>query len=202
MNSGAGNGLSFGGYTRKLEAEPDLDLCEVRRGTPGGEYHRRFWQPVCYLQELGEVPLRVRALGEDLVAFRDLSGRLGVMHLHCCHRNASLEYGILTEQGIRCCYHGRVFDIDGTIVDIPGEPAAERLKRELSQGAYPTHEFGGILFAYMGPPDRVPALPMLDCFSVAGVEHVPGERLDFDCNWLQVKENAIDAVDGSPPAGI
>ena len=116
------------------------------------------------------------------------------MHLHCRHRNTSLEYGILTDRGIRCCYHGRVFDIDGTIVEIPGEPAVDRLKTEVSQGAYPTHEFGGIVFAYMGPPDRVPAFPALDRFSVAGIGHVPGERFDFRCNWLQVKENAVDPL--------
>ena len=196
MNDGASPGktLSFGGYHRQLEAEPDRALCEVGRGTPAGEYHRRFWQPVCYLSELGEVPLRVRALGEDLVAFRDLGGRIGVMHLHCCHRNASLEFGILTDQGIRCCYHGRVFDIDGRIVEIPGDPGAETLKAEASQGAYPTHQFGGVVFAYMGPPDRVPAFPDLDRFAVPGIEHVPGERLDFGCNWMQVKENVVDPL--------
>ena len=184
--------LAFAGYRRRIDAEPDLALCEVGRSTPGGEYHRRFWQPVCYTSELGEVPLRVRALAEDLIAFRDLSGRFAVMHLHCCHRNTSLEYGILTEQGIKCCYHGRVFDVDGTILDIPGDPAAEQLKRDASQGAYPTHEFGGILFAYFGPPDRIPVFPALDRFSLPGIDNVPGERLDFGCNWLQVKENAID----------
>ena len=186
--------LAFQGHRRQIDAEPDISLCEVGRGTPGGEYHRRFWQPVCYLSELGKVPLRVRALAEDLVAFRDLRDRIGVMHLYCCHRNTSLEYGILTDRGIRCCYHGRVFDIDGTIVEIPGEPAVDRLKTEVSQGAYPTHEFGGIVFAYMGPPDRVPAFPALDRFSVAGIGHVPGERFDFRCNWLEVKENAIDPL--------
>lgn len=191
---GVREGLAFQGYGRRIEAAPDRALCEVGRGTRGGEYHRRFWQPVCYLSELGDVPLRVRALGEDLVAFRDLRGRIGVMHLHCCHRNTSLEYGILTDRGIRCCYHGRVFDIDGSIVEIPGDPAADKLKAEVSQGAYPAREFGGIVFAYMGPPDRVPAFPSLDRFRVPGARLVPGERFDFPCNWLQVKENAIDPL--------
>jgi len=132
-------GAAYNGYHRKQTAEPDWYLCQVGRGTPGGEYHRRFWQPICYESELGDVPLRVRALGEDLIAFKDLRGRIGVLHLHCCHRNSSLEFGMLTDKGIRCCYHGRVFDIDGTIVEIPGEPAAERLRHEASQGAYPTY---------------------------------------------------------------
>jgi phenylpropionate dioxygenase-like ring-hydroxylating dioxygenase large terminal subunit len=183
---------AYSGYYRKLAAEPDVSLLEVCRGTPGGEYQRRFWHPLCYVTELGEVPLRVRALGEDLVVFRDLKDRVGCLHLRCCHRNTSLEFGVLTEKGIRCCYHGRVFDVDGTIVEMPGEPAAERLRLEANQGAYPTHIFGGIVFVYMGPPERVPAFPLLDRFQVPGVTHVPGERLVLDCNWLQVKENAVD----------
>ena len=81
---------SYVGYYRKQSAEPDRFLCETGRGTPGGEYLRRFWHPVAYESELQEVPLRVRALGEDLVCFRDLSGRIGVLHLHCSHRNSSL----------------------------------------------------------------------------------------------------------------
>ncbi len=184
--------LAYSGYHRRQAAEPDMFLCEVGRGTPAGEYHRRFWQPVCYTTELGEVPLRVRALGEDLVVFKDLKGRIGVLHLHCCHRNSSLEFGVITDKGIRCCYHGRVFDVDGTIVEMPGEPAAARLQHEASQGAYPIHEFGGIVFAYMGPPERVPVFPMLDRFRVRGIRHVPGERLVLDCNWLQIKENVVD----------
>jgi nitrite reductase/ring-hydroxylating ferredoxin subunit len=116
--------LAFNGYHRKQTAEPDWLLCQVGRGSPGGDYLRRFWHPVAYVSELEEVPLRIRALGEDLVAFRDKSGRIGVLHLHCCHRNASLEYGIIEGKGLRCCYHGRLFDVDGTILEIPGEPAA------------------------------------------------------------------------------
>ena len=185
--------LAFNGYHRKQTAEPDLFLCSVTRGTPGGEYHRRFWQPICYEYELGDVPLKVRALGEDLVAFKDLGGRIGVLHLHCCHRNSSLEFGVLTQSGIRCCYHGRVFDIDGRVVEMPGEPAAHKLQHEVSQGGYPTHIFGGIVFAYMGPPERVPVFPVLDRFAVPGLKHVPGIRLKLDCNWLQIKENAVDA---------
>ncbi len=184
--------LAFDGYHRKLNAEPDVSLSEVSRGTPGGEYQRRFWHPICYENELTDVPLRARALGEDLVVFRNLNGQVGVLHLHCSHRNTSLEFGVLTEQGIRCCYHGRHFGVNGTILEMPGEPAADRLKNEVSQGAYPTHLFAGIVFVYMGPPERVPAFPMLDRFTIPGVRLVPGERLRLDCNWLQVKENAVD----------
>ena len=183
---------AYSGYYRKQTAEPDLYLCQVGRGTPGGEYHRRFWQPVCYATELEDVPLRVRALGEDLVAFKDLRNRIGVLHLHCCHRNSSLEFGVLTDKGIRCCYHGRVYDVDGTIVEMPGEPAADKLRQQATQGAYPTHVFGGVVFAYMGPPDRVPVFPMLDRFQIKDLSIIPGVRFESACNWMQVKENAVD----------
>jgi phenylpropionate dioxygenase-like ring-hydroxylating dioxygenase large terminal subunit len=175
--------LSYSGYHRKQDGKPDLFLCQVTRGTPGGEYHRRFWQPVAYLSELGEVPLRVRALGEDLVVFRDLSGRVGCLHLHCSHRNSSLEYGVIEQRGLRCCYHGRLYDVDGAILEMPGEPAAERLMKSTSQGAYPVHVFGEIVFIYMGPPDR---------FTLPGLKIVPGIRFKQDCNWIQIKENPVD----------
>ncbi len=193
MSEVQGRALAFNGYHRKQVDDPDMFLCSVGRGTAGGEYLRRFWHPVAYLSELGELPLRVRALGEDLVAFRDGSGAVGVLHLRCCHRNTSLEYGIVEQRGLRCCYHGRLFDTDGTLLEMPGDPAAERLKNEVSQGGYPTHVFAGIVFVYMGPPDRIPVFPILDRFDVPGVNLVPGERLVLDCNWIQVKENALDA---------
>jgi phenylpropionate dioxygenase-like ring-hydroxylating dioxygenase large terminal subunit len=183
---------AFDGYHRKQTAAPDLQLTQVGRGTPGGELLRRFWQPVAYLEELTDVPLRVRALGEDLVAFRDRSGHAGVLHLHCCHRNTSLEFGLIEEHGLRCCYHGRLFDVDGTVLEMPGEPAFERMRNTVSQGAYPTHEFGGILFVYMGPPDRVPVFPVWDRMTIPGNRLVPSIRWPVDCNYVQVVENALD----------
>lgn len=195
MTAADGNGpkgLAFSGYYHKQNAEPDWYLCQVGRGTPGGEYLRRFWQPIAYVSELGDVPLRVRALGEDLVAFRDKSGRIGVLHLHCCHRNASLEYGIIEGRGLRCCYHGRLFDVDGTIIEMPGEPAAAQLAQEASQGAYPIHVFAGILFIYMGPPEDRPVFPLYDRLTLPGIKLVPGPRWPLPCNWIQVKENAVD----------
>ena len=173
--------VAYRGYYRKQSAQADMFLCGVGRGTPGGEYLRRFWQPVAYESELKEVPLRVRALVEDLVVFRDGSGRLGVLLLHCSHRNSSLEYGVIEEHGIRCCYHGRLYDVDGTCIEMPGEAAAEKLMPEVNQGAYPTHVFGGIVFIYMGPPERVPVFPMYDRFRLPGVQLVPGIRFKQDC---------------------
>src|SRR3954469_8276121 len=186
---------SYSGYRTEINGSPDVEIVQTGRGTPGGEYLRRFWHPVAYESEIdgsNRAPLRVRIMGEDLVVFRDRSGAVGVLHLHCSHRGTSLEFGRVEAHGIRCCYHGRVFDVDGTILEMPGEPAAERLRLEANQGAYPTHVFGGIVFVYMGPPERVPAFPLLARFQVPGVTHVPGERLVLDCNWLQVKENAVD----------
>jgi nitrite reductase/ring-hydroxylating ferredoxin subunit len=182
----------YSGYLQDLNSSPDLYLTQVRRGTPGGEYLRRFWIPVAYLSELGEVPLRVRALGEDLVAFRDRSGQVGVLHLNCCHRNTSLEFGLIEERGIRCCYHGRLFDVDGAVLEMPGESEAFRLRSKARQGAYPTHVFGGIVFTYMGPPDRIPVFPSYDRFTLPGIKIVPGDRWSVPCNWLQVQENTLD----------
>ncbi len=190
----------FKGFYRNLNGEPDRYLTSVERGTPGGDFHRRFWQPVAYERELGKVPLRVRALGEDLVVFKNLKGDVGCLHLRCCHRNSSLEFGILTGDGIRCCYHGREYAVDGACIDIPGDPNAERIMQQVNQGGYPTEVYSGIVFIYMGPPDAIPVFPILDRFDVPGVRNVPGIRLDVNCNWLQMKENAVDrAPHGNPP---
>jgi hypothetical protein len=114
------------------------------------------------------------------------------MHLHCCHRGTSLEYGQIEERGIRCCYHGRLYDVDGTVLEMPGEPQFERYRHELAQGAYPTHIFNGVVFAYMGPPEKMPPFPKYDRFDMPGIEMVPGVRLPWPCNWVQIKENAMD----------
>jgi phenylpropionate dioxygenase-like ring-hydroxylating dioxygenase large terminal subunit len=104
---------------------------------------RRFWQPVCYSDELKDLPLGVRILGEDLVAFRDGSGAVGLLELHCPHRGTSLELGLVGAKGIRCCYHGWLFDVDGAILETPGEPAISTLKDRLCHGAYPVNESAG-----------------------------------------------------------
>ena len=182
--------MPYSGYARETTPIIDDYLVRVGRGTPGGEFHRRYWQAVAYEHELGNVPLRVRVLGEDLVVFRDRSGQIGCLLLNCCHRNASLEYGLIEERGLRCCYHGRVFDVDGAMLEIPGEP--DRMKSTITQGAYPVRAWGGIVFAYMGPMDRLPFFPTYDFMTVPGVRIVPGERWDIECNWLQMRENTMD----------
>jgi phenylpropionate dioxygenase-like ring-hydroxylating dioxygenase large terminal subunit len=185
----------FGGYYksgRKLPAE-DAELTHVGPGTPGGEYLRRFWQPVAMSSELGARPLRLRILGEDLVLFRTRQGTLGLLDLHCSHRGTSLEFGIVTDQGISCCYHGWHYGTDGAILETPAEPPDSPIKQRLCHGAYPVRERSGLIFAYMGPPDVEPKFPLYDA------EAVPGNRpltysLPFACNWLQVHENGMDPI--------
>jgi len=184
----------YGAYLVREVPPPDDELTRVGPGTPGGEYLRRFWQPVVFARDLGEVPLRIRIMGEDLVVFRDKSGRAGLLQLHCAHRGTSLEYGLIGERGIRCCYHGWVYDVDGRILETPGEPAASTLKERLCQGAYPVHEFGGLVFAYMGPPHKKPEFPLYDTFDLPGYTLMPAGKFALPCNWLQIKDNAMDPV--------
>jgi nitrite reductase/ring-hydroxylating ferredoxin subunit len=184
----------FGGYFHREIPEEDAELTHVGPGTPCGEYLRRFWQPVCFSDELNDLPLRLKILSEDLVAFRDKSGAAGLLELHCPHRGTSLEFGLIGEKGIRCCYHGWLFEVDGTILETPGEPADSTLKDRLFHGAYPIREYNGIVFAYMGPPELKPPFPLYDTFNRPGYRMIPGRKYCFPANWLQVHENTMDPV--------
>ena len=113
-----------------------LELLLTGPGTAMNEYFRRYWQPVCLSEQLTDAPKAIRILHEDLVAFRDRSGDVGVLRRRCSHRGSSLEFGIVSEHGIRCCYHGWLYDVDGTILETPCEPADSRLKQTVCQGAY------------------------------------------------------------------
>jgi len=182
----------FGGYFHRNVPDEDAELTHVGPGTPCGEYMRRFWQPVCFSDDLRDLPHRIKILGEELVAFRDLSGTVGLLELHCPHRGTSLEFGLVGEKGIRCCYHGWLFAADGTILETPGEPAENTLKDRLYHGAYPIREDHGIVFAYLGPPDRQPPFPVYDSFTRPGYRLIPGQKYFYPCNWLQIMENAMD----------
>ncbi len=184
----------YSAYYYREVPEDDTELTRVGPGTPGGEYLRRFWQPVAFSDELGDLPRAIRILGEDLVIFRDRSGRVGLLQRHCSHRGTSLEYGLVSERGIRCCYHGWLFDVDGRILEMPGEPPGSTFKDRLYHGAYPTLEYQGLIFAYMGPPDKQPAFPIYDMYVLPGFRAVPGPRYLLPCNWLQVKDNCMDPV--------
>ena len=116
----------FGGYQHTHVPPEDDELTHVGPGTPGGEWFRRFWIPVFATDDLSDLPVAIRILGEDLVIFKDRSGQIGLLELHCSHRGTSLEFGQIEERGIRCCYHAWCYDVDGRILDTPGEPADSR----------------------------------------------------------------------------
>ena len=109
----------YGAYLHREVPSEDEDLTHVGPGTPCGEYFRRFWLPVARSEDLQDLPRRIRTLGEDLLVFRDRSGAVGLMELHCPHRGTSLEFGIIGDRGIRCCYHGWLMDVDGRILETP-----------------------------------------------------------------------------------
>ncbi len=179
------------GYAIRNPLPPDIDLLRVGPSTPGGEYLRRFWHPVAMSEQLDGKPVAIRILGEDLVIFRDLSGNVGLLHKHCAHRRASLEFGRIAERGIRCCYHGWHYDVDGTILETPGEPEDSRIRYKICLGAYPVEEFRGLIFAYMGPPQDKPLFPFLDSMQVPGDDMLP-YSIHSPNNWLQETENAMD----------
>ena len=188
----------FSAYHRAVVPEVDRELTEVGPGTPGGEYLRRFWHPVAHADQLGDLPIPIRILGEDLVLFRDKSGAVGLLERHCAHRGTSLEFGKIEERGIRCCYHGWLFATDGKVLEAPAEPGANPYADKLYQGAYPVHEFSGLVFAYMGPPSLEPSFPMFDLYDQPGVLMGHGET-DIrgnvkPCNWLQIMDNVVDQV--------
>ena len=186
------NPTGFTGYHKRTVPDADPELTRVGPDTPCGEWLRRSWQPIALSSELGDTPLALCVLGEELVLFRDRSGRLGLLHRHCSHRGASLEYGIVMERGISCCYHGWHYDVDGTLLATPAE-STDRIRSRLVHGAYPTHEHGGIVFAYLGPPELRPRFPLFDVQRIAGTRCVPFS-LETPCNWLQVYENTQDPV--------
>lgn len=179
----------------------DDELVLVGRGTPGGELFRRYWQPVAIAADIKDLPVAVRILGEDLILFREPGGSFGLMHPRCAHRGSSLLYGKVEPGGIRCCYHGWKFDTEGRCVEQPCEKDGGKYRDRVRQPWYPVKEQYGLVFAYMGPLDRMPGLPRFDV-----LEHVaPGARLVADdksigsggpyvmpCNWLQTHENVMD----------
>ncbi|MBT6858903.1 MAG: Rieske 2Fe-2S domain-containing protein [Rhodospirillaceae bacterium] len=183
----------YSGYLQRTPPAPEHHLTEVGPGTPMGEYFRRFWHPICLSEEIGDVPKNIRILGEDLVVFRDKSGSVGLFQPFCCHRGAHLENGIVSERGLRCCYHGWLFDVDGTVLETPGEPPSSTLKDKVFQGAYPATEIKGLVHAYMGPPELKPHPPHYDLFDVPGAAFAPFST-PFPNNWLQSHENNVDPV--------
>ncbi len=169
-------------------------LTQTDAGTPCGDLMRRYWQPAALSRELppGGAPLPVRLLGEDLVLFRDDEGRPGLLGLHCAHRGADLSYGRVEDGGLRCIYHGWLYDIKGRCLDQPGEPEGGEHRGAIHQTAYPCQESGGIVFAYMGPGEP-PCLPAYEFLQVPD-DHRLVIKIFQGCNYLQAIEGNIDPV--------
>jgi phthalate 4,5-dioxygenase len=177
-----------------LSAEQNDRITRTRPRTPAGMLLRRYWQPAALVDELaGERPIKpVRLLGEDLVIFRDRQGRYGLVGRACPHRGTDLAYGRLEDGGLRCAFHGWLFDVNGNCLETPAEPDDSNLCRRIHHKAYPVVERSGILFAYLGPCDA-PELPHFDCF-VAPASHTFAFKGLIECNWLQSLEVGIDPV--------
>jgi nitrite reductase/ring-hydroxylating ferredoxin subunit len=171
-------------------------LTQTGVGTPMGALFRRFWHPVLLAEELSEAdgaPVRLRVMGEDLVAFRDTQGQVGIIDALCPHRRAGMFFGRNAECGLRCVYHGWKFDVHGNCVELPTEPAASNFKDKVKIKSYPTIEAGGCIWIYMGPADKQPALPHLE-WSLVPESHRVLSRWIQECNYMQAVEGEIDSA--------
>lgn len=178
--------------------ENDL-LCRVEGDAPMGQLMRRHWTPVCLIEEVSEpdgVPVRARVFGEDLVVFRDTQGRVGVMDEYCPHRGASLVLGRNEEGGLRCLYHGWKMDVAGTIQEMVSEPESSRMKSSIRHLAYPVREWGGMVWAYMGPPETQPEFQP-PSWAPTPDARVTIAKVVLPCNWAQILEGAIDSAHSS-----
>jgi phenylpropionate dioxygenase-like ring-hydroxylating dioxygenase large terminal subunit len=183
---------------------PDYELVQVGPDTPCGELMRRYWQPVAVSSKVTDRPQYVRILGEDLILFRDKKGRPGLLYPRCMHRGTTLYYGKVSEEGIRCCYHGWLFDVEGRCLSQPCEPDGGRNLDVARQPWYPLEERYGLTFAYMGPPEKKPLLPRYDILE----DVAPDEELRADIgafgatgdnslevapySWLHMNDNVMD----------
>ena len=182
-----------------LKHEDNERLTRVGPGTPMGTLMRRYWQPILLSSEVAEPdcpPVRVRLLGEDLIAFRDTNGNVGMVDAYCPHRRAPLFFGRNEECGIRCVYHGWKFDIEGNCVDLPSEPADSPMKHKAKLTAYPTVERGGVVWTYMGPSDKRPEPPDYE-WTRAPESHRFISKTYQECNWLQAMEGGLDTSHSS-----
>ena len=182
-----------------LTPEDNELLCRVEGDAPMGRLMRAHWIPACLSEEVAErdgVPVRVRLLGEELVAFRDTSGRLGVLDEHCPHRRASLALGRNEDCGLRCLYHGWKIDVDGNVVDRPSEPATAGVDRRGKHRTYPCRESGGFVWVWMGDL-AAPAVFDPPAWAPAPDVRTSIVKMHVNCNWAQVLEGAIDSAHSS-----
>jgi phthalate 4,5-dioxygenase oxygenase subunit len=177
-----------------LRQEENELLCRIGPGTLMGNLFREYWLPALLSSELpapDSDPVRVMLLGEKLIAFRDSSGQVGLLGHNCPHRGASLFFGRNEESGLRCVYHGWKFDVTGTCVDLPNEPADSDFKHKVKAVSYPTSERGGIIWAYMGPRAEPPPLPDLEANVLPDAVVTVTEQ---PANWMQILEGHIDTL--------
>ena len=171
-------------------------LCQVGPGTLMGDLFRRFWLPALLSTELPEPdcePVRLRLLGENLVAFRDSEGRVGVVDNFCPHRRASLFYGRNEEGGLRCIYHGWKFDVNGDCVDMPSEPAESNFRDKVKVKSYAAEDFGDVIWIYMGTPELKQPLPQFEWARVPANQRRV-QRWIQDCNYMQALEGDLDST--------
>ncbi len=179
-----------------LSANENAALTQVGKGTPMGELMRRYWHPIAAVPELNARPTKaIRLLGEDLVLYKDRSGTLGLIDKLCAHRRVDLTYGIPEENGLRCMYHGWMFDETGQCIEQPFEETVHpdgRFKEKVKVSAYPVEAVGGLIFAYLGP-QPTPLVPHWD-FLVDEHSFRQVNILELPANWLQCQENSLDPV--------
>jgi phenylpropionate dioxygenase-like ring-hydroxylating dioxygenase large terminal subunit len=179
-----------------LSAADNELLTRTGAGTPMGELFRRFWTPVLLSSELPErdgPPKRVRVMGEDLIAFRDTGGRVGLVEPTCPHRGANLFWGRNEQHGIRCAFHGWKFDVDGKCLDTPCVPAGANMKNTVRLKSYPTEERGDMIWAYMGPPELKPPFPDIEFTMLPESKRFVSKKLQ-ECNWAQACEGGLDTA--------
>ncbi len=182
-----------------LTAEENDLLCRVVGQAPMGQLMRRHWTPVCLQEEVPEpdgTPVRARLFGEDLVVFRDSNGAVGVLDEYCPHRRASLVLGRNENCGLRCLYHGWKMDVHGNVLEMVSEPAASGMVNKVKHLAYPTHEWGGFVWAYMGPSETRPPFAAPPWAPTADTR-VTIAKVVIPCNWAQILEGAIDSAHSS-----
>jgi phthalate 4,5-dioxygenase oxygenase subunit len=182
-----------------LTLEENELLCRVEGKAPMGQLMRRHWTPVCLIEEVSEpdgTPIKAQVFGEDLVVFRDTKGRVGVMDEYCPHRRVSLVFGRNEDCGLRCLYHGWKMDVKGNVLEMVSEPAASGMAQKVKHLAYPTKEWGGFVWAYMGPPETQPEF-VPPAWAPTAEAKVTIAKAIIPCNWAQILEGAIDSAHSS-----
>lgn len=174
-------------------------LCRVESDASMGQLMRRHWVPICLQEEVPEAdgtPVKARILGEDLVVFRDTEGQVGVLDEYCPHRRASLVFGRNEEGGLRCLYHGWKMDVSGKVLEMPSEPSTSGMVDKVKHKAYPVKEWGGMVWAYMGPTETMPEF-VPPRWAPTAEARVSIAKVVMPVNWAQILEGAIDSAHSS-----